>query len=45
MNFKEAYKSMEEGKIVRRKSWGKNVFTKFVYKYKTLFTSVEDALA
>ena len=45
MNFKEAYKLMEEGKIVRRKSWEKNVFIKFAYRYKTLFTSVEDALA
>lgn len=24
MNFKEAYKAMQEGKNVRRKSWKKN---------------------
>lgn len=45
MNFKEAYKAMQEGKNVRRKSWKKNEFIDFNYNDKFFFTSNENALA
>lgn len=45
MNFKEAYKAMQEGKNVRRKSWKKNEFIDFNYNDKFFFTSIENALA
>ena len=45
MNFKEAYKAMQEGKKVKRKSWKKNEFIDFNYIDKFLFTSIENALA
>ena len=45
MNFKEAYKAMQEGKNVRRKSWKKNEFIDVNYNDKFVFTSIENALA
>lgn len=45
MNFKEAYKAMQEGKNVRRKSWKKNEFIDINYNDKFVFTSIENALA
>ena len=45
MNFQEAYKAMQEGKNVRRKSWKKNEFIDFNHNDKFVFTSIENALA
>ena len=45
MNFKEAYKAIQEGKNVRRKSWEKNEFIDINRIDKIFFTSIENALA